>query len=157
MIAVNHMPTPSELQFMSARQLLIPISKDDDFIAIQQRLFSIGAGWQGATLDTLTQEIETLRPKALLANDSGKISLVMFDEDIEVYNNALTISANDLLTVSLSNFKQRIYQHQQKAQRKRAFNQSLNAIKQIPDDALNDEIMTHIDALRKLAKQHISY
>tara|TARA_B100000749_G_scaffold279537_1_gene272579 strand:- start:1583 stop:2038 length:456 start_codon:yes stop_codon:yes gene_type:complete len=143
------------LQLMSAKQILIPVSDNDDFEKIQKRLFDIGAGWQGGTIGELHKDIETVRPKALLLKPSGVLSLVMFEEDIEFYDYALTILPEQLFSTSLSAFKQRIEGIQKKKKTKQEFTESLALMKYIPDDALTEEVMSHVAALRKIAQQHL--
>ena len=143
------------LQLMSAKQILIPVSDSDDFEKIQKRLFDIGAGWQCGTIGNLGQDIETIRPKALLLKPSGVMSLIMFEEDIEFYSYALTISPEQLFSTSLSAFKQRIEGIRKKKKAKQEFTESLALMKYIPEDALTEEVMSHVAALRKIAQQHL--
>lgn len=143
------------LQLMSAKQILIPVSDSDDFEKIQKRLFDIGAGWQGGTIGELHKSIETVRPIALVLKTSGMLSLVMFEEDLDLYESALTIPPDQLFSTSLSAFKQRIEDIQKKKKTKQEFNEQLNLLKQIPEDALTDEVMQHIKALQKFARKYL--
>lgn len=99
----------------STKGLLVVIEKPEDIALVEERLFAIGAGYPGATLNELSQSLsgQVDSIQAIICRPTGKMGWLTQPDDFEMYPSFTKISVTELLTSSISDFKERVVTYRQ--------------------------------------------